>query len=497
MKLFQVMELQVIEATHASVLSDRNGQISTLQFEMQKLGEITTEKDQALILKDAELTGLRSTVESLQLISSEQAAEISSLKVDLSKLEGKRASLQTRLSDESSNSDTLSKKLGEVEATNVALWEQLTAMVQDNARLHAASTEARTSLVKMTARIGLLDDVMVCAKSTERQLRESLCDQESQSNALRDELISRTAELQAVDLSLKGLQSTVEKLNADLSTSRERCETLARASTVREGTVAQLVASNEELQTKLSALSHDNLSFTEQLRDTRLILDETNIRCQRSDEKIVSMTQDNLAKVKETEALTTECSKAEARANHLAGQVDESQKIIEGLEVDKAAALARIQNLRDNLEQSRSELVAQNSAHNAVVSSLETTLSRLKGEVTATNAELVSMKVARDDLARYVQSSDRSLEQAKIALETETARVSALERTVAEVMGRAQTAQELVAELEQSKAADESTIENLKSGFTRLRQVHIESFAELDTKVCLSHQALERALARS
>ncbi|KAI0332908.1 hypothetical protein GY45DRAFT_1298398 [Cubamyces sp. BRFM 1775] len=352
---------------------------------------------------------------------------------------------------------TLAGRSAELEQTTAALAEAQDDLVQTRLNLGSARAAQET----MATRIAELEHDLEGTREQSRSLiieKDALehvaGDLQETVKQLREELSHAKAELESMSNEVQQSQAIISGLRTSKDRAVEEAAALKVTVSELELTVDKLRAGVEDAAAEAAKLHRD-----------------------------VEMEQAS-RRVAESELISTKAT-CDKLVSDLADKTVRLSSALEDLAVVRRAEADLRCELEAAKEQRAQDLTAGAAERSALEADLKDTramVGDLKGELQRLNTQFASVS---EDLDTATGEKERLAGE----LEEFTRRCATLEEDLKLMRSDLGEAEEEIAELRLAKAEDEASIQSLKSGLSRLRQLQMDALSEVDSKMISAHTA--------
>lgn len=432
---------------------------------------------QKLSQSDARIKALQTEI----LTVENEASELRATKNDL------EASLTSRVTERN-------RTIQERDASIAALESEKEKYVMELAGLQSTLSQAIASHVAQA----------LIAENEAKALRSAVEATEVSNAALTEKQKATDADLQA---SVNQLQQTIDELEAYKEKTKEKVTQLSMESASIAGRLQTAEASNEHFSNQLSAAADELSEFLAQAQE-----EADSLRKEVSVTKLRISTLDKdlgISKRTAEDLIAQLAASMEERAD-LAVQLEHSKQTIR----DITSSFGETEKRLATVESAAEKFQAEAKAHEVEAQDLRTqlTTAQIQASTTAEQLSTAQMNHAQEfakqastilnleqqlestraELQSQLEKQGTQLVETKLSLEAEQKRSSDLEEQLRSAVSRIQEAEEELSDIEESKEADERTIQNLKEMFSTLRETQMRSLAELDNEVVSAHSSPAR-----
>ncbi|KII84255.1 hypothetical protein PLICRDRAFT_57656 [Plicaturopsis crispa FD-325 SS-3] len=495
-----------LEAT----LVAKNAEIVTLQAEVDQERQTIVLRDATLAFKDAHISEIESNKSSLQQESTSQRTRIQELErileekmaamtllttekdsriAELEKLVQEADRLRVAATEElqavSAQAISLAESLRAAESRTAGLSDQLKAALDHNAVTEDSRAEAQRKVDALGAQLKASNEELLQIASDKAKLVNDLSVSQSAAEALRAEIASLYIATQLLNEKLSTSGSTIETLRAELAVASQSTAALSTELADQAAVITEVTASRNDALVTVSSLSADTADLRARLLESEKILAATEARLGASREEAAQLSQDVTSKEQQRSDLAAKLVTLEAVRDDLAAGVQARDADIGRLNGTIQTAKQEVQDAEAMLASVRKEKATCEER----ISALQLSLHSAQEQGLQLNRELESSQAARLSLQQALHERDIELEATQTSLNAEKTRASALHQDLMDTIARAQDAEEEVTAVKQSKAIDERTIESLKAGYARLRQIQLDSLADIERQVTSAHSS--------
>ncbi|KAJ6557872.1 hypothetical protein B0H19DRAFT_1148833 [Mycena capillaripes] len=444
-------ELDSRNASSVALLGERTRLEAELSAE-RALAGTAHESNQALVKRIAELDRRIEEQDAVEVSLKEELAraeaESSTASENLRAAEGRNEDLAARLAEAINKLTAAQQGLDDARAAAEALKPQMTALddaltkrISSHRELQERLTKTQREADTFRLKVGILETTasnvranLEAKKLEADQLARDLAERTDANSALVSSLKEKEQQLTDANISMEGLQTTLDEVTSKLQLALHA--------------EAQLQESRDRMNDQLAAADATRASLIAELAATANTVEETTTKLQEAEAKVATLWTEAAAKDREIEQLRVQLGES-------VGRVRELEQILDAT----AASYA-------------SDLAAKESTH----ISLETTLSSAREDVERLTLEVISVRKDRDEVQGRLEDDVKRITD---ALDAETLRGKLID------VERGELEQELL-ELRASKDTDAATIEGLKDVFSQLKAAQMQSLAELDNKLELA-----------
>ncbi|OJT15347.1 hypothetical protein TRAPUB_8092 [Trametes pubescens] len=530
----QSATLDALREEHKRVLSERDelrASVASRDDRIQALQVDVRTRDEALASEASQRAGLEKTLAGELAQRKELESAIKASETALSIERERNSILQTNASGLQAKCDSLQGEVHHLGVHSGALAEELNAARMDASKWRAAHHESEKKLKKATDELSSLQDRLGSAQAESHSLTKAL----DTSTTLLGE---RTAELEHTQATLSSTQSELGKTRLALEAASASQATLSSRIAELERTLEDARAETRALHIENTALERTsgNLQDTVaqlrgELSHAKDQLDSTRAEVQQAQDVIDALRVSHAAAQVDAAASKNSVSALEGTVDTLCSQLQDAAaaaaELHESLETEQTARRAAESNAVST--QARCDkLLSDLADKTARLSSTTKTLAKVKRTEDETRRQLGALeeKHASELAARAAERSgfEEALEIAhtkEANLETQVDRLNGRLSAVSEELASALTekeelsielreakehaatlqedlelaqddnrnAEQEIDELRTAKAEDEASIQSLKAGLAKLRQLQMDALNEVDSKMISAHTA--------
>ncbi|EJF57819.1 hypothetical protein DICSQDRAFT_157138 [Dichomitus squalens LYAD-421 SS1] len=473
-----VMQLSQVRGEHQRLLEERDSLRSSAASRELQLADLTAQlQSRTATLQDTQslLVKLEAT---LQTERTEGIDVRSALQISQAALEAERErtrSLETRHSsvqEELSSAQSALKTLQQTMETFESSHDQTRSELQQTKTLLAsAQRELAEALRAIEAGVVSQQTLTDHARGLELYLKQYL----AQTSALvaDKENLERTAE---------ALRDTVDQLRTDLTRAEDDVASTTTRLKQSQDVIDELRASREQAQLDAAASTREATSLKVTVSELESSLGS--LRFQLEDSLAETARLRGQLEAEQSSRRTVESVLSATKASHdkLVSEMAEKALRMTSVEEELNQTRRALDDTRCQVEVLKKEHERDAAAHAEALEAARVKaadfriqLDGLRSQITSLSGELRSVSSAKDSLSTR--------------LEEEVARSAQLQEDLAIARDDVQDAEEEILELREAKAADEASIQSLKAGLARLRQLQMDALDEVDNKMVSAHSA--------
>lgn len=528
----QSATLDALREEHKRVLSERDelrASVASRDDRLQALQVDVRTRDEALASEESQRAGLEKTLAGERTRRKELESAAKASEAALSVERERNIVLQANASGLQRRCDNLQGEVHHLGVHSGAIAEELNTARIDASKWRAAHHESEEKLKKATNELAKVNDRLGSAHDESRSLKQTV-------NASATLLGERNAELEQTQATLSSTQSELVKAHVALDVAGASQATLSSRIAEFERSLEDARAQARALHIANTALEHTSGNLQEtvaqlrgELSHAKSQLDSTRTEVQQAQDVIDGLRVSHAAaQVDAAEALAaskasvsglevtvdtlrSQLQDAAAAAAELhqsleteqaARRAAESNVVSTGARCDKllsdlADKTARLSSATKTLAEVRcaenetrrqlsaleevhaSELVARAAERSGFEEALEIAhtkgadleaqVDRLNGRLSAVSKELASALAEKDELCRELGEAREHAAELQEDLEL--------------AQNDNRDAEQEIEELRTAKAEDETSIQSLKAGLAKLRQLQMDALNEVDSKV--------------
>lgn len=441
-------------------------QLDTAQRQLQQAEEALTRYSKRITLSEEEAKHLRADLERTQLELSEKEDLVQLLQAEIQVHKTSVSNLREVVAGREGELASLTGQLEGALSQQALLAEQCTSQ-------EALLTSSQASLAALQTRAAGFDLTLAERDSKVAELTGSLANVQTESHSLRDKIVSLELTIGKLREELDSTASSHAELDLAYQLKCNECSDLSVRLQEVEGNVVTLNGALSKAKDDATAASQS----LEQARDNENAWREALHRAEAAHKESAG----SLAA--EVEQLREKLSTSELKANEYIQKSSENQLEITRLRNEVAGAQGRSQDAEKALRDAEARYSAERTIHESTVIAMEESLAATRREVDSLSLQMGSVRTAHGNLQGELDVRTQELSDVRESLHAESQRAASLKTALAAAINRASDAEEDILDLRSSKQADERTIDFLRESFAKLREVQIQSLAELDNKV--------------
>ena len=441
-------------------------QLDTAQRQLQQAEEALTRYSKRITLSEEEANHLRADLERTQLELSEKEDQAQLLQAEFQVHKTSVSDLREAVATREGEFASLTRQLEGVLSQQALLAEQCTSK-------EALLASSQASLVALQTRAAGFDLTLGERDSKVAELTESLANVQTESRSLRHKTMSLELTIGKLREELDSTASSHTELDLEYQLKCNECSDLSVRLQEVEGNVVTLNGALSKAKADVTAATKS----LEQARDGENAWRDALRRAEAAHEERAK----SLAA--EVEQLRQELSMSELKANEYSQKSSENQLEIARLRKQVAEAQGGIQEAEKALRDAESRYSAERTTRESTVTAMQESLAATRREIDSLSLQMRSLRTAHSKLQGELDVRTQELSDVRESLHAETQRATNLEAELAAAISRASDAEEDILDLRSSKQGDERTIEFLRESFAKLREVQMQSLAELDDKV--------------
>ena len=428
-----ILQIQSERSEREQSLSSR---ITDMRAEIGALKKVESEKNAATADADAQIDQIRAAKLILEKEIRSRDARLVELEgvvqKYLSDVEALRAEKDSYLAQESSIRDSLHN-------LDVAIMEHLAFFSNDLPMLSEGDSSTRHSDIAshVTIVISHFEKTSETVATYKRITNEATDRAASILQGLRAAQDQAQGSSAISEASWQGLTSQLQEIDELLQHTREENAVLRQHS--------------HELQGQLTALEQSRAVSTSLLDDAHSTI----------------------------EKLVEDLKKATDRNNLLASELQAKSNLQEALESSKMKA----SDLERSLEAATAEWKTVTEDRESRIAVLEKRVTFARNEADRLKSELQSASAEVEKMTLRLEESRAERTRIQVLLASTKLQVTALEKERDDALERIKELDEDIAGLRKSKEDDETTIQGLKDGLIKLRDIQMQSLAELENRV--------------
>ncbi|KAI0676623.1 hypothetical protein C8Q78DRAFT_960923 [Trametes maxima] len=431
------------------------------------------------------------------------AEECNSLQGQISSLSDHSKGLADELKAMGSDCDTWreahhesERKLQNAMTELVNVNEQLGASQHDCQVFKQALEQSETDLAERSAQLEKTNALLVGVRQELAQARQALeigiASQATMSSRIAElerdleGAHERTRVLDIAKTSLEhasgDLQKTLEQLRGELSHTKAQLDASRAEVQQAQDVIGDLRASHAQALSDASTAAEEAIAVKVSVSELALTADTLRAQLQDAEVEAAGLrrsmeTVEAAGRVAESELVSVRAS----RDKLLSDLADKTARLSSSTEelIQVRREEEEVRRQLGALEvQHASELAVRAAERSAVEDALETArraVTDLETQVDLLNARVSEMSV---DLSSAVAEQERL----SASLQEETDKFTALREELEVARSDVREAEEEIEELRQAKAEDEASIQSLKSGLAKLRQLQMDALNEVDSK---------------
>jgi chromosome segregation ATPase len=454
--------MQLLSTEKANCLE----QLDTAQRQLQQAEEALTRYSKRITLSEEEAKHLRADLERAGLELGQQEDQARLLRTE-------SEAHKTRVSD---LREALARREAELASLTLQLEESLsqrTLLAEQCASKEASLSMSQASLVHLQARATSFDLTLAERNSKVVELTENLADVGAENLGLRDNITSLEAAVGNLRNDLDGATSRYSELDMAYQLKCDECNNLSTRIQEVEGNVANLSGVLSKAKDDAEALSQS----LERARDGESTWRDASRQAEALHQEHVGTLS---AEVKQLRAAL---SMSELNANGYMEKSTENQLEITHLRKQLAEAQGGIQEVEHALHVAEVQYSAERATHESTATAMEESLAATRQEIDSLSLQMRSAHATHSKLQDELHAQTQELSEVRASLHAECQRATTLKAELAAAVSRASDAEEDILGLRSSKQADERTIDLLRESFAKLREVQMQSLADLDVKV--------------
>lgn len=446
--------------------------LGTAQRQLQQAEEVLTRFSKRIALSEEEAEHLRADLARARLELGHQEDQAQLLRTE-------SEAHKTRVSD---LREALARQEAELASLTLQLEESLsqrTSLAEQCASKDASLSMSQASLVNLQARATSFDLTLAERDSKVTELTEKLADVGAENHGLRDRITSLESAMGDLRNDLGSATSCYSELGLAYQLKSDECNNLSIRIQEVEGNVANLSGALSRAKDDAEALSQSlerardgENTWRDALRQAEALHEEHAVTLSAEVKQLRTELSVSELNAKEYMEKTTE------KTTHLRKQVAEAQ--------------GRIQEVEHALHVAEAQYSAERATHESTATAMEESLTATRQEIDSLSLQIMSAQTTHSKLQDELYARTRELSEVRASLHAESQRVTALKAEVAVAISRASDAEEDILDLRSSKQADERTIDLLRESFAKLREVQMQSLAELNDKVVSPFIATKR-----
>ncbi|CAL1699813.1 unnamed protein product [Somion occarium] len=453
----------------------------------EQLLTLQTERDKVLARADVSATDLAKEKDA----HSRALRENQELKDKLSAAEDAASSLRTEVDAEKvvassleSQCHAMEDRCQVAERQSAEAHERLSDLTSQLKTLEESSELGRERAVAvqeaLIAELTLVNSALEESKAAEAKLRDEftrmLADRDEEISTLRGSISSLEEQLSASN-------QIIERLTQKLHSVSEQEQALAADLLTRDTTITELQASRDDALTQISSLSTELSKNKIELADVELALDETRFRLEKTEGEFDGLRDDLLTEKDVHVALEDQLSSVHSENEQLRVELSGKTGQLETLQADLVAMHEKEVALRNKLQELERQHSSEISDRDVKLASLQASFRSVEDSLRDTLEQLQAMQNDKESLSSQLHAARDEVAMLRSTVDSQSALVASLERDLEVVSTRARGAEEEIEELHKAKTHHEATIAAIRESYSRLRQVQLDTLAELDDKV--------------
>ena len=454
--------MQLLSTEKANCLD----QLETVQRQLQQAEEALTRYSKRITLSEGEVKHLRADLEHAQLELSQREDRTRLLLTEFEAHKATASDVREALASREAELASLTLRLKESLSQQALLAEQC-------ASKEASLSVSQTSLEHLQARAVRLDLTMAERDSEVAELTRNLADAGTENHGLRDKIMSLELTVGDLRKALDGAATSYTELGTAYQLKCDECNNLSMRIQEVEGIVANLSEALSKAKDEAEAFTQS----LERARDGENASRDALRHAEALHEELVGTLS---AEVKQ---LRDELSVSELNANEYMEKSTENQLEITHLQKQLAEAQGRTQEVEQAMRVAEAQYSAERATAESTVTAMKESLAATQQEIGSLSLQMKAAQTTHSQLQDELYSRTQELSEVRASLQAENQRATSLTAELAAAVSRASEAEEDILDLRSSKQADERTIDLLRESFAKLREVQIQSLAELDDKV--------------
>lgn len=424
--------------------------------------------------------------EKMQLFRT-QTEELNQVVDQLRDSKDKMAEYADSLSQAVSQLSVLSEKLEETETSNESLLSQLSVAMDEKSAVQVALDAAEASVTALTSQVVGLEESISQSKTNTDELSQSLAMAHDDAATLRQKITMTELLVSTLQSDLKISKETAAGLTAELAAvTSEHADLLMRIENEQKAASAS-AQSLDELKAILTTTTDDLRAAERVAAESQLNLDTTVANLRAAEDRNRGLVENLTKKEAESGQLAEHMLMAESMAEKFrdeakANETKARDLLLQFTELQGIASAA--QELLSTTETSHA---LESSQQRSVISEIENHLKCARTEAEGLKTDLHSAWTVNAELQAQLDAQVGELADVGAKLEEERKRAAKLETDLLSAVDKVQVLEEEISDLNASKKADETTIEELKGMFANLRETQTRSFAEMTSKARLRH----------
>ncbi|KAJ8495742.1 hypothetical protein ONZ51_g1523 [Trametes cubensis] len=500
----------------ASLVS-RDGRLKNLESDLLSSAEALsqsradkTELERTLALETARRREAEDTLATCQSALASQRQRCAGFEGKVAGLQAACEALETQVHGMGSHSEQLAREL-EATRTEASDWrarrleceeelrranteladvkQQLRSTHTDYEELKKALKLSETTLVgrsaeleQTTAALAKAQDDLVqtrlnlgSARAAQETMATRIAELEHDLEGTREQSRSLIIEKDALEHVAGDLQETVKQLREELSHAKANMESMSNEVQQSQVVISGLRASKDHVV-------HEAAALKVTVSELELTVDKLRAEVEDAAAEAANLRRDvemeqASRRVAESELISTKAT-CDKLVSDLADKTVRLSSALEDLAVVRRAEA----DLRCELEAAKEQHAQELAAGAAERSALEADLKDTRAMVVDLEDQLQRLTTQFASVSEELVTATGEKERLAAELEESTQRCATLEEDLKLTRSDLEEAEEEIAELRRAKAEDEASIQNLKSGLSRLRQLQMDALNEVDSK---------------
>ncbi|PIL23631.1 hypothetical protein GSI_14944 [Ganoderma sinense ZZ0214-1] len=462
------------ESLRANVASQED-QIVQLQAELESRSRVLVERESRLgELGEALATETAACREAQVALHTSQEA-IQTEQERYLALESTKSSLQEELSSTRDALVTLEHEMASSESTRDLARTEL-----EQTRTLLASTQHELVETTRTLEASTTSQAALFART--KGLEGDLEQSHAQVSAL-------TAAKNDLETTVTTLQSTVAQLRIELAQAEDRATNAsAEAQQFRE-VMKDLRASHAQIQSDADASAREATALNATISELEHTLGDVRSQLDDAAADTARLREDLKVEHSAREGVMAELAATQAARNALVSEVSNMTIELSTVSGELKQARETIDGMHGEIEALKKAREEDASTHAAEVSKLRTMLHTVQVDSADLRAQIDRLRSETSALSVSLDSATAEKQKLSATLADEKARSAGLEEDLAVARDDLWDAEEEITELRAAKSVDEASIQTLKAGLARLRQLQMDALDEVDSKMTSAHTA--------
>ncbi|KAI1784851.1 hypothetical protein LXA43DRAFT_900919 [Ganoderma leucocontextum] len=458
-----------------TTIASREDQVGKLNADLQSRSRALVERESRLAeLLDALATERAASHDAQVALHTSQAA----LQTEQERSRALESANSTLQEERSSTHDTLNALKHEMESS-------------ESARDLARSELGQTHTLLATTQHELVEATRAVEASTVSQAALS-----ARAKRLEDDLEHSQGRVSALaaakndlETTVTTLQDTVAQLRADLAQAEDRSAVVSAEAKQSREVIEELHTSRAQIQSDADASAREATALKATISDLEFTVDGLRAQLEDAAAGTARLREDLKTEQTAREGVMSELAATKAARDDLVSEVADKTMKLATISEELEQARQTVDDMRGQIETLKEVREQDAAAHAAEASAFGTSLEMARIEGADLQAQLDGLRSEASALSAGLKSAGAENKNLSTTLADGKARAVQLEEDLAMSHGDLEDAEEEIAELRAAKSVDEASIQTLKAGLARLRQLQMDALDEVDSKMISAHTA--------